>query len=215
VTTSVRLAVALWLALAGSAGWARAGDRAGDFEFYVLSLSWSPSYCAAEGGAGGSAQCRSGRPYGFVVHGLWPQRERGYPADCPTATGPTRAMVGTMLDLMPDPGLVRHEWRKHGSCSGLSPAAYFDLVRRARGKVTIPKTFRKLDLYVTAAPAAVEKVFRDANPGLGADAIAVTCADRRLGEVRICLDRDLAFRACPDVDRRACRRPQVVLPPIR
>src|SRR5450631_4308767 len=58
----------------------------GEFDFYVLSLSWSPSFCeeASERGNSGRSQqvqC-GGRPYSFVVHGLWPQYERGFPDYC-------------------------------------------------------------------------------------------------------------------------------------
>lgn len=56
--------------------------RGQGFDFYVLSLSWSPSYCEAEGEQANGQQCRAGRPYAFVVHGLWPQYERGYPENC-------------------------------------------------------------------------------------------------------------------------------------
>jgi ribonuclease T2 len=70
-----------------SAGCASAQDRRqnapGEFDFYVLSLSWSPSFCEAASERGNSgrsqqAQC-GGRPFSFVVHGLWPQYERGFP----------------------------------------------------------------------------------------------------------------------------------------
>ena len=54
-----------------------------------------------------------------------------------------------------------------------------------------------------------------ANPDLTRDAISVTCDSRRLGEVRICLGKDFRFRPCPEIDARACRREQVVMPPVR
>lgn len=206
------LAVPLLLALAPSI--ARA-DSPGDFDFYVLSLSWSPTYCAGEG-RNDRFQC-GGRPFAFVAHGLWPQNERGYPRDCasPRGSGVPRAIVDSMLDIMPSPGLVRHEWRAHGTCSGLNQAQYFDLVRRAFDRVRIPAPFVDVDDYLTVSPFAVEAAFRAANPGLRTDGIAVSCDARRLKEVRICLTRDLAFRPCPEVDRGACRRDRLVMPPVR
>jgi ribonuclease T2 len=45
--------------------------------------------------------------------------------------------------------------------------------------------------------------------------IAVTCDSRRLREVRVCMDKNLAFRSCPETDRHACRHPRVVMPPVR
>lgn len=188
----------------------------GDFDFYVLTLSWSPSYCEAEGERADRFQCAGGRPYHFVVHGLWPQYERGWPEFCPTSDRyPREQSVRSMLDIMPSPDLVRHEWRKHGTCTGLSAEGYFEKVRTAYGRVTIPPAFRSIDRYVTVEPGAVESAFRTANPGLPANAIAVDCDQRRLREVRICMDKTLKFRGCPEVDRRACRLDRVVLPPVR
>lgn len=194
---------------------ALAGDVPGRFDFYVLSLTWSPSYCAAEGGARGDAQCETGRRYGFLVHGLWPQYERGYPEDCPTRLAPAEADIRALADLMPARGLVRHEWRKHGACSGLAPAEYLKTIRAAREAVRIPAAFQRIDSYTTVSPAEVEAAFVAANPGLRPTGVAVTCDGRRLREVRVCLTRDLRFRACEEVDRRACRADRVVLPPVR
>lgn len=194
---------------------ALAGDTPGRFDFYVLSLTWSPSYCEAEGGERNDAQCESGRRYGFLVHGLWPQYERGYPEDCPTRVAPAEADIRAIADLMPARGLVRHEWRKHGACSGLMPADYLGAIRTAREAVRIPSAFQRLDKHVMVSPAEVEAAFVAANPGLRPEGVAVTCDGRRLREVRICLTRGLGFRACQEVDRRACRAGRVVLPPVR
>ena len=64
-------------------------------------------------------------------------------------------------------------------------------------------------------PDEVEEAFVKANPGLTRDGIAVTCDSRRLNEVRICLSKDLRFRDCQEIDRRACRRDRLVMPPMR
>ena len=203
--------LALYAALAGPAR----ADEPGVFDFYVLSLSWSPTYCEDDG-QNDRIQC-GGRPYAFVVHGLWPQYERGYPRDCPSdAPGRVpRRIVDGMLDIMPSPGLIGHEWRTHGTCSGLSQPAYFDLVRRARDIVRIPSRFVDVEDYLTVTPREVEAAFRTVNPGLPGDGIAVSCNSRRLKEVRVCLTRSLAFRPCPEVDRAACRRDRIVMPPVR
>lgn len=190
------------------------GDRAGDFDFYVLSLSWSPSFCASARNRGEGMQCGRGKAYGFVVHGLWPQWERGFPSDCTSGGFPTRAAVDGVLDIMPSPGLVRHQWRKHGSCSGLGPAAYFNLVRKARERVAIPDAYRAPEAALEASPAEIERAFMAANPGLRPDMIAVDCGRDALREVRVCMRKDLAFRSCPEVDRRACRARRVTLPPV-
>jgi ribonuclease T2 len=191
----------------------------GQFDFYVLSLSWSPSYCeAAAGRSGGTARDRqcSGRPFAFVVHGLWPQYERGFPSSCqiPAPRLP-RAIVDEMLDIMPSPRLVFHEWDRHGTCSGLSPRAYFDLVRAAWGAVTIPKDYMQLDQPVSVTPRDVVNAFLGANPRLGRDAINVSCDGRRLTEIRICLTKTLSFRNCPGMARYSCRRDNIVMPAVR
>ncbi|MFI0849007.1 ribonuclease [Mesorhizobium sp. IMUNJ 23232] len=186
------------------------------FDFYVLSLSWSPSYCEAEGENANRQQCASGRPYAFVVHGLWPQFERGFPEDCGTGGQDVdNDTARSLYDLMPSAGLIRHEWRKHGTCSGLSQADYFKVLRFARERVVVPQEFRRLDDYRTLSPGEAEQSFLEANPGLDASQIAVSCDHRFLREVRICMTKDLRFRGCPEIDRRACRAAKVVMPPMR
>jgi len=120
-----------------------------------------------------------------------------------------------MLDLMPAPGLIFNEWDKHGTCSGLGPRAYFETIRKARSAVKIPPQFLELSDPKTVAPQDVEDAFIKVNPGLSNAAIAVTCNRTRLSEVRICMNKDLQFRACDEIDRRACKREQVMMPPMR
>ena len=192
----------------------------GEFDFYVLSLSWSPSFCedAAERGNGGRSQqvqCGGGRPFSFVVHGLWPQYERGFPEYCDRDSWLDRNIMTSMLDLMPAPGLIFNEWKKHGTCSGLGARGYFETIRKARAAVRIPPEFIDLADPKTVSPDDVENAFIKVNPGLPANAIAVTCNRSRLSEVRICMSKDLQFRGCDEIDRRACRRDQVTMPPVR
>ncbi|ABD86962.1 ribonuclease T2 family protein [Rhodopseudomonas palustris] len=216
------LIAAITLATAGAAGAQDHRQSApGEFDFYVLALSWSPSFCqeAAERGRAGRSQdtqCGGERPYSFVVHGLWPQYERGFPDYCQRpAPRLDRNLMASMLDLMPAPGLIYNEWDKHGTCSGLGARGYFETVRKARAAVKIPPEFLDLAAERTVAPDEVEAAFIKVNPGLSNSAIAVTCSRSRLSEVRICMSKDLQFRACEEIDRRGCRRDQVVMPPLR
>ena len=216
-----RLLISLALVVA-SAGLASAQDRrqnaSGQFDFYVLALSWSPSFCeaAAERGNRGRSQVQCERPYSFVVHGLWPQYERGFPEYCQRPSPRLdRNIMTSMLDLMPAPGLIFNEWDKHGTCSGLGARAYFESVRKARAAVKIPEEFLQLSEQKTIAPADLEAAFIKVNPGLSSSAISVICTSRRLSEVRVCLSKDMQFRACDEIDRRACRRDEVVMPPVR
>jgi ribonuclease T2 len=201
------VALALLLGLSGgSAAAQERGGTPGEFDFYVLALSWSPGFCASTGAGRGSAQCEAGRKLGFVVHGLWQQYERGFPSSCAGAREAPRYAIEEAADLYPDRGLARHEWRTHGTCSGLSPTEYFRAVRRARDKVAIPDPLVSLGQAGQTTPQNVERAFAAANPGLRPDMISVTCRGSALQEVRICMDRDLrGFRSCPAVDRSACR----------
>jgi ribonuclease T2 len=191
----------------------------GEFDFYVLSLSWSPSFCAAAAErrwrGGDNIQCGA-RPYSFVVHGLWPQYDKGFPEYCQLPSPRLyHGIVSEMLDLMPAPHLIYNEWDRHGTCSGLSPRAYFDTIRKARAAVKIPPEYSDLKEPLTVTPGAVEDAFIKANPGLPADAIMIGCSRKRLNEVRLCLSKDLQFHDCPDVAKRSCRRDQFVMPPVR
>ena len=178
-----RLLISLALVVV-SAGMASAQDRRqnapGEFDFYVLALSWSPSFCeaAAERGNSGRSQVQCERPYSFVVHGLWPQYERGFPEYCQRPSPRLdRNIMTSMLDLMPAPGLIFNEWDKHGTCSGLGARAYFESVRKARAAVKIPEEFLQLSEQKTIAPGDLEAAFIKINPGLSSSAISVTCSE--------------------------------------
>ena len=190
----------------------------GRFDFYVLALSWSPGFCATGGGNGrnGRDQCRPGAGIGFTVHGLWPQYERGYPSDCPGAGRADRAALAETDGVYPDEGLARYEWRKHGTCSGLSPSAYFAAAKGARDAVAIPAVLRAPHGDQSLAPADVERAFTAANPRLRPGMLAAVCRHGTLDEVRVCFTRDLrAFQACPDVIREGCRDAAMAVPAPR
>jgi len=194
-------------------------NEVGQFDFYVLSLSWSPSFCAAaaerHNGGTPSMQCGA-RPYSFVVHGLWPQYVKGFPEYCQVPSPRLyRGIVSSMLDLMPAPHLIYNEWDKHGTCSGLAPRDYFDTVRKARAAVKIPPEYVELKEPLSVAPAAIEEAFMKANPGLPENGFAIECDKKRLTEVRICLSKELQFRDCDEIARRSCRREQLLMPPLR
>jgi len=186
------------------------------FDYYVLSLSWSPTWCAGNDAAGRTDQCADDASHGFIVHGLWPQNENGFPEYCRTRE-PDRVperLGRSLFDIIPSMGLIGHEWRKHGSCSGLAQTDYFAVVRAAWQKLKIPPALRIVDRPRQAETGDIETAFIAANPGLRPNAIAVTCEAQFLEEVRICYNKDLSFRPCPSVDARSCRRKSVTLPPI-
>jgi ribonuclease T2 len=193
------------------------GGPAGEFDFYVLALSWSPGFCTLEGDGKNRNQCRSGSGLGFVVHGLWPQNERGYPTDCgPAGRTPSRQAMDVAREVFPEEGLARHQWRKHGVCAGSSPTDYFNDVKRVRAAVVVPPQFKAVDKVQTWAPIDLERAFVAANPGLRADMMSVACRRNELQEVRICLSKDLrSFRTCQEVDRGGCRTRDISVQPVR
>jgi ribonuclease T2 len=216
-STVVVALISLAVAIGEAAAQDRRQNQPGKFDFYVLSLSWSPSFCEESGERGQDQGQQCGpRRYGFVVHGLWPQYEAGFPEFCQVpAPRLDRSIVSSMLDLMPAPRLIFHEWDRHGTCSGLTPHAYFDTIRKARAVVRIPQSYMEVARPLTVTPDEVADAFVNANPGLSRAAVAVGCNSRRLGEIRVCLSKELGFRDCPEVVRRACRREQIVMPAIR
>lgn len=188
------------------AGPIAAKDRAGDFDYYVLSLSWSPNWCAVGDRQISAEQCS--KQLGWILHGLWPQYERGWPSKCQTVHAPpSRRMTRNMADIMGSAGLAWHEWKTHGTCSGLSAAAYFTLSRRAYEKFKRPAVFRKIDEPVNLAPKVIEAAFLRDNPALRPDMVTVTCKGGDIGDLRICLDKDLNPRTCGADVIKDCTRP--------
>lgn len=210
----IRALSALAALILSSVG-ALAQNRSGDFDFYVLALSWSSSFCALEGAQKGREQCAPGAGHGFVLHGLWPQYERGYPSFCDANRTPPRAALDQARDIFPSEGLARHQWRKHGSCAGRSPSEYFADARRAREMVTIPEELKAPRQARAFEPLEVQRAFIAANRGLRPGMMAVTCQRGLLEEVRVCMSKDLReFRPCPDVVRQSCRAREITAPPV-
>ncbi|WP_193139577.1 MULTISPECIES: ribonuclease T2 family protein [unclassified Meridianimarinicoccus] len=208
------LSMALLSLLSGAA---RADhDRPGVFDYYVLSLSWSPNWCLREGDARDAEQCDTRHDHGWLLHGLWPQHEDGYPKDCHTDTAdPTRAQSGAMTDIMGSGGLAWYQWKKHGRCTGLSGPQYYALSREAYGRITRPELLRKLDKTVKLPATVIEEAFLEVNPALSAAALTITCRDGMIQEARICLTRDLDPRPCGDGVSRDCSLDDALFAPIR
>jgi ribonuclease T2 len=173
------------------------GERAGEFDYYVLSLSWSPNWCAFERDAKGSPQCNEDTKFGWVLHGLWPQNESGWPSYCLTRErDPSRGDTRAMADIMGTPGQAWYQWKKHGRCAGMSSDGYFDAARQAYNAVVRPPVFRKLASPIYVPATVVEQAFLQADPRLLPDMITITCRANRIQEARICLTKDLKPRTC-------------------
>ena len=201
-------------ALAGPA--AADGERAGDFDYYVLALSWNASWCAREGDRRGADQCEARHDHGFTLHGLWPQNETGWPRFCRTSQrDPSKRQTGAMTDIMGSGGLAWYQWKKHGRCTGLSGEDFLRLSRVAYERVNRPDILRRTGKDLILPPRVIEEAFLEANPALEADGVTVTCRNGYVQEVRVCLTRDLEPRACaPDV-ARDCRARTAKFPAMR
>ncbi len=194
-------------ALLAATAFARAeGDAPGTFDYYVMSLGWSPTYCALEGDARGDDQCDPRHEFTFTLHGLWPQYERGWPSYCRHVrkADPSRAQTAAMADIMGSGGLAWYEWKKHGRCSGLSAQAYFAASRKAYDSIQIPEVFLNVREDLKVEASVIEDAFLEANPGLDGSMITITCKSGLIQEVRICLTRDLTPRDCSPDTARDC-----------
>ena len=201
-------------ALAAAICGARAADS---FDYYVFTLSWSPGFCDAGGAAKQPSQCARGAGEGFVVHGLWPNRAYGAnPEDCGGGGYVSGAALKLTDGVYPDEGLARYEYRKHGTCSGLDPQAYFSAVKTLRDAIVVPETLKAPSELLKVSPAALTQAFIAANANLTADNMAISCRDGELVDVRICVAKNLtAFAQCPKVAGHTCHAASIAVAPPR
>ena len=193
----------------------RTETQAGWFDYYLVSLSWSPSYCLTH--PDDREQCGS-RGYGFVLHGLWPQyRNGGWPQHCSSSAVPADATIERTLAFMPSRRLIEHEWTTHGSCTGLDPAAYFELADRAFASIKVPPALRTPERPPALSADQIVSAFAAANPGLDDGMISIQCHDGyELTEVRICVNREtLAPQRCGGRVRNSCRYGTLKIPAVR
>jgi len=209
------------LALVGVATMARAAApeliATGDFDFYVLTLSWSPGFCDSGGAEKSRDQCAVGAAQGFVVHGLWPENSnRPYPSDCSDPGYIAGSALRETHGLYPAEGLARYEYRKHGTCTGLSPENYFHAVKYARERLTVPEILRAPHDALTLAPREIESAFVAANPALTSANFAVTCSHGELIDLRVCVAKDLdSYVDCPKIAGHSCHSSQIRVMPLR
>ncbi len=197
------------------------GERQRIFDLIELSKPQSNvksvwGWCAIEGDDRNSPQCDPSEDYGWILHGLWPQFETGWPSYCNTsARNPSRSDTGAMADIMGTSGLAWHQWKKHGRCSGLSSEDYFALSRDAYGTITRPEILRKLTDPIKLPAKVIEDAFLEANPNLNASGITITCKKQYIQEARICFTKGLELRQCGEDTRRDCDINSALFEPIR
>lgn len=188
-------------------------EQAGQFDYYVLSLSWAPTYCLTH--ADDSQEC-SGKGYGFVLHGLWPQFDAGgFPASCPTQFELSADAAAKGRTIYPSERLMQHEWKEHGTCSGLDALAYFNTADRALAVLKTPAALEAPRSDQKLTMEQIANLFQGANPQLAASALTVTCNRAELSEVRLCLTRDLKPRSCGRGVHSNCPRVSLDIPASR
>jgi ribonuclease T2 len=188
-------------------------NQTGDFDYYVVSFSWSPSYCLNH--PNDKRQC-GGRGFGFVLHGVWPQKQAGgYPENCPVTSQPSAGAVEKALAFMPSEKLIQHEWAKHGTCSGLSADEYLALADRAFASLKFPKGFDAPSTSRNLSAEQIEEEFLQSNAGLRRDSLTVTCKSSELQEVRLCVDKELKPMTCGKGVRTQCGRDSVQVRSVR
>lgn len=187
------------------AGFGQIQVESGQFDYYLLALSWSPEFCGSPAGARAGTRLQCSARLGFVVHGLWPQlNHKPYPHDC----GAEADIPADVAEIawrsnppMPpgDMGLLRHEWSKHGTCSGLGMGQYFSAVKASAEKVKIPEKFIAPQTAINLQAQEVVEAFAAANPGLQSGMINVD-SDRQgnISAIQICFTKQLVFQSCPD-----------------
>lgn len=224
-TAAMKMTAALaLLAMALASGTAaarksKAVGEPGEFDYYALALSWSPAYCATNGNKDPN-QCAAGRRLGFVLHGLWPQYENGYPQNCSRDPLPDAARR-KYAAIYPSPKLIGHEWSKHGTCSGLAPEQYLALSAQLKDGVAVPAAYRMPEQPVRVTTAQFKEAFRAANPRLARDAIVPFCGGggRFLREIRVCHAKDGTSRACAPAEvkrsEKSCGQPSFLLQSVR
>ncbi len=188
-----------------------ADDTPGNFDYYLLTLSWAPEFCATHSRSA-SSECDPQRHFGFVVHGLWPENDDGsYPQHCAPSQPVAQATVQQMLAIMPDRGLIQHEWATHGTCSGLDAQTYFADIQKAFHAVQVPPQYRAPAQLINANPADIEQKFVEANHA-PRSAFRVSCSNSEFVAVEVCLTKDLQYRQCGS-RLRDCRAPQLTVRP--
>lgn len=188
-------------------------NEPGKFDYYLLTLSWAPQFCATNPNGRGTAECNPDKHMGLVVHGLWPQYNNGkWPQDCASTPPVSSATVNHMLPMMPGKQLIQHEWSKHGTCSGLSVKDYFDEIEKLYTGLTAPDPFKKPADTAQTNPGDIEAAFASAN-NAPKEAFRVSCPQQDFSAVQICLGKDFQYMACPTT-QRDCRADQVQVRPV-
>ena len=186
---------------------------AGDFDYFLLTLSWAPEFCASNPNGRTSVECAPNQHRGLVVHGLWPQYDNGkWPQDCASTPPVSSGTVNHMMPIMPGKQLIQHEWAKHGTCSGMSVQDYFGAIEKLYNELEVPAEFKRPASSAQTNPVTIEQKFATAN-NAPQSAFRVSCPQNEFSAVEVCLSKELQYQTCPNTVKE-CRAPQIEVRPV-
>jgi len=85
----------------------------------ILAISWQKSFCKLNH----SPECKYSKNYDyFTLHGVWVKKE--YCKGVKNFRLPNK-FWRELKKVMPSTKLIKHEWRKHGTCYSKDPFIYF------------------------------------------------------------------------------------------
>jgi ribonuclease T2 len=176
----------------------------GDFDYFVLALSWAPDFCSSNNDP---QECAIGRKLGFVLHGLWPQYNVGYPSTCSNVKLPADVRA-QFTNIYPNDSLIVHEWEKHGTCSGLIPRDYLSLSRQIKESVVIPAAYINPQEPFRVTTTELKTAFIQDNPAFSEFSLEPGCSGsgRFLAELYVCFAKDGSPASCgADVHKTALK----------
>ncbi len=207
----MRLRLAIGLSLTGMS--LAHADVAGDFDYYILALSWNSGWCEIEGERKGAPQCHDQPREGFVLHGLWPQYKNGWPEYCSTSNpNPSRRVTNEKAEIYGSAGSAWHQWNKHGRCTGLNFQDYYDISEKLTEEYQAPEIFFEIEEPLNISPSAIEEAMEETYPSLNGDTMAIICKQGIFQEIRICLDKEFEPTDCLGRAAEDCRYSPEFLP---
>ncbi len=189
---------------------------------YVLALSWSPTYCLQnQSKPGAKTQCDPNdlKKYRFIIHGLWPNAPKKRLGFCKILPGESDYVspknIQKLFHFSPSASLIGHQWRKHGTCSGLKQDSYIEKTLAAYQRFRPPAFYQSLtkEKRIDAAQVKADFIDEYQKIGLTNESVRVVCDGNHLREVRICTDLELNPVTCSGKSDFSCERKKLILPP--
>lgn len=190
---------------------------------FLLSLSWSPTYCLEQDPRGKTPQCQINKPkkYRFIVHGLWPQpitdtggKHLNYCRDVSVKL--EASIVKNYFYLMPSSGLMLHQWRKHASCGNFTQKIYFKTIENMYEQFKIGNLLHDITATTNYDLKMIIQKITSHIPNITTDNIVIACRNNQLSEVRVCLNNDYTVRKCyySEIKSGRCSKDSIITVPF-